>query len=129
MTEAAPESRLLAGEIAVVTGAAQGIGRGVAEVLAAAGATVAVADLDGAGARELASRLPGDCEGFAVDVRSEDAVAELEVSVRERLGIATLLVNNAGVQRTVPTSEMTTEDWDHVIDTNLAGTYRGVSHF
>ncbi|TDW22721.1 SDR family NAD(P)-dependent oxidoreductase [Kribbella kalugense] len=80
----------IAGKVAVVTGAAVGIGRGIAQRLAAAGAPVVVADLDAAGGERTAELIGGSARFVQVDLRDDDAVAEL-MSCQPQI-----LVNNAG---------------------------------
>src|SRR5689334_20216829 len=88
--------------VAIVTGAARGIGAAVAERLGADGMAVACLDIDEAGASATAERLAGlgiEAAGFAADVSDEDAVERVVGEVVERLGAPTVLVNNAGVLR------------------------------
>src|SRR5512145_3099047 len=93
-------SRQIAGQAALVTGAASGMGRATALLFADEGARVAVVDLDGAGAKRVADEIRaagGDAEGFALDVTD---AARIEPVVREvvaRFGRLDVLVNNAGV--------------------------------
>jgi NAD(P)-dependent dehydrogenase (short-subunit alcohol dehydrogenase family) len=96
----------------------------VAATLAREGARVAVADLDGDRARELASELEGDHLGISLDVRSMTSIRSAARTIAERLGTATILFCGAGVQRVKPTIEVSPEDWDFVIDINLGGTFR-----
>lgn len=135
MTEERPSARTLANRTALVTGGTRGIGRAVAAALGAAGARVVLtgtraADAEAA-ARELSSsgagaEFHGDFHGAACDVRSDDSVAALARSVRERLGGLDLLVNNAGVGIYRPTPTLATADFARVVETNLTGAYRVV---
>jgi NAD(P)-dependent dehydrogenase (short-subunit alcohol dehydrogenase family) len=75
----------LQGRVAIVTGAAQGIGRAIAEKLAAEGATVVIADINGAGAEKAAAAIPG-AVGLAIDVSKEDDVRRLVAETVERFG-------------------------------------------
>jgi NAD(P)-dependent dehydrogenase (short-subunit alcohol dehydrogenase family) len=84
----------LEGKIAIVTGAGRGIGRGIAEKLAAEGATVAVTDVNEATAKETAEAIGG--VGIACDVTSREDVAAMVAEVRRRFGRVDVLVNNAG---------------------------------
>ena len=114
----------LAGEVAVVTAAVQGIGEAIARSLAEAGARVAVTYRDQARAELVARSLGEGHAGFALDVRSTASVDEAATAVAERLGEPTILVNNAGVNRIGPTETMSDEDWELVLDVNLTGTFR-----
>jgi NAD(P)-dependent dehydrogenase (short-subunit alcohol dehydrogenase family) len=104
------DSFRLGGRVAVVTGAARGIGACIAATLAERGATVAGADLAATGHR--------------VDVRSAASCAALVAEVVDRYGRLDLLVNNAGVVRRGPAATMSEEDFMAVLDVNLTGTFR-----
>lgn len=115
-------------ETLFVTGGAQGIGLGIARTFAQAGAKVAIADI---AREELEQAVSGLAEitevaGFALDVRDRVAFARVVDAVEERLGPITMLVNNAGVTRLLPLTEMTYGVWDHVMDINLGGVVNGV---
>lgn len=114
----------LAGEVAVVTGAAQGIGEAIARALAGAGAQVAVADLDEVAAARVAASLGEGHAGFALDVRSTASVEAAAAEIAARLGGPTILVNNAGVNRIGPAESFTDADWELVLDVNLSGVFR-----
>jgi 3-oxoacyl-[acyl-carrier protein] reductase len=103
----------LAGRVAVVTGARQGIGRCIAETLAGLGARVAAADL-------AAPDLP-DVLGVAVDVRDEGAVDAAFGTVEAELGTVQILVLNAGVLAIEPFEETSLESWRRTLDVNLTG--------
>ena len=108
--------------VAIVTGAAQGIGRAIAEKLHGEGATVAVADVDREGAERTAESLErGDA--IEVDVSSEDSVRELVDRVLSEHGKIDVLVNNAAIVPFVPWDEVDIEHWRRIIDTNLTGVY------
>ncbi len=111
-----------AGKVAVVTGAARGIGRKVAELLAERGANVAIFDLDGEGARNAASELEKlgvKSLGLAVDVTDEAAVAAAFDEVAAALGAVTILVNNAGIYPHIPLEELDLARLHRVMSVNV----------
>ena len=114
------------GQVALVTGSSRGIGRGVAVALAEAGASVAVTarrhqDLDGILA-EL--RTAGHTAiGVELDVRDTGSIGRAVEQVVQALGPIDILVNNAGMQRLRLALEVTEDDWDAVLDTNLRGAF------
>jgi rhamnulose-1-phosphate aldolase/alcohol dehydrogenase len=109
-----PPPRPLATRVALVTGAASGIGRAVARRLCAEGACVAVADRDAAGAEEVAGELGGSDRAFAVtvDVTSEEQIAAAFREAVLAFGGVDLVVNNAGVSLSKSLAQTTAEDWD-----------------
>jgi rhamnulose-1-phosphate aldolase/alcohol dehydrogenase len=109
-----PPAKPLAGRVALVTGAASGIGRAIALRLAAEGAAVAVADRDVPGAEAVASGLGGPdvAVPVAVDVADEAAVAAAVAEVCATFSGVDLVVNNAGLSISKPLAETTTADWD-----------------
>ena len=112
----------LTGQTAIVTGAATGIGEAIARRLAKAGAAVAVADLNLAGATEVARSIGGDAFPLQIDIaRSESADAAI-ADVIARRGQIDILVNNAGIGgKAAPLWEQTDQDWQHIIGINLMG--------
>jgi 2-hydroxycyclohexanecarboxyl-CoA dehydrogenase len=108
-------------KVAVVTGAGRGIGRAIAEVLAAEGATVVATDVDGASAAETAAALGGDTLGLAVDVASRDSVDTMVAAVREHHGRIDVLVNNAGWDKVGLFVDSDPADWDRILAINLYG--------
>ncbi len=112
----------LENQVAVVTGAGQGLGEGIARRLHSAGARVAVLDLDIERARNIAQAIEG--VAIQVDVSSQPSVEQAHAQVQEQLGDITILVNNAGITgRTVPTWELTEKDFDDVYAVNLKGVF------
>ncbi|HEY6427500.1 MAG TPA: SDR family NAD(P)-dependent oxidoreductase [Acidimicrobiales bacterium] len=112
--------------VAVVTGAASGIGLGVARHLAADGHAVALLDADGDGMRAVADDLSGQghrCVAHQVDVADRGAVERAYASVREQLGPVTIVVTSAGVEAFDPVTEISPERWDRIIAVNLTGTF------
>ena len=118
---------LLENKGAVVTGGSRGIGRAVAEALAAEGATVAVIYAGNTKAAEDTVRIIEEAGGkaFAVqcDVADEAAVTDMVKMVHEKLGTIDVFVNNAGITRDGLLMRMKREDWDAVLNTNLTGVY------
>ena len=112
----------LTGQTAIVTGAAAGIGEAIARRLAKAGAAVAVADLNLAGATAIARSIGGDSFPRQIDI-SRSASANAAVSeVLARRGRIDVLVNNAGIAgKAAPIWEQTDEDWQTVVAVNLLG--------
>jgi NAD(P)-dependent dehydrogenase (short-subunit alcohol dehydrogenase family) len=113
----------LEGKVAVVTGAAQGIGKAIADGLSREGARIVVADLQRA--EEAASAYPHGV-GLTVDVASEDDVARMAEQVLERCGSIDVLVNNAGLYATLamrPFTEIPLEEWNRVMEVNVASMF------
>ncbi len=105
--------------IAIVTGAGRGIGRGIAEKLAAEGATVVVTDIDGATAKETADAVGG--VDIRTDVTDRESVEAMVEQVRQRFGRIDVLVNNAGWDTAGPFVDSDPADWDRIIAINLYG--------
>ncbi len=109
--------------IALVTGAAQGIGYACAEALATDGYAVVLADVDAAGAQHAATRLAGDARAVACDVADPAQVEHLFSEVERELGPVSVLVNNAGIARPGEFLETSVEDFRAVLEVNLIGTF------
>ena len=109
----------LDGKIAIVTGAGQGIGRGIAEKLAAEGATVVVTDVNEQTAKEAAEAVGG--VGIHADVTSRESVEAMVEQVQAQFGRIDVLVNNAGWGKVGPFVDSDPADWDRVIAINLYG--------
>jgi NAD(P)-dependent dehydrogenase (short-subunit alcohol dehydrogenase family) len=113
----------LEGRVAIVTGAAQGIGRSIAEGLAAQGARIVVADLQGA--EEAAQAFP-DGVGLTVDVADETATQRMAADTLERCGQIDILVNNAGLYASLamrPFDQIPLDEWRRVMDVNVASMF------
>ena len=116
----------LEGRVAVVTGAAQGIGAACAERLASDGATVALWDVDEARGAALAASLRqrGHCAEFMrCDVSNADDVHGALAATQQRCGVVDALVNNAGIFKAADFLDITEADWDAVLDVNLKGAF------
>ncbi len=117
----------LADKIAIVTGAASGLGRGIAERFVAEGANVAIADLNAdaanATARQLSAKGPGKAMGIAMDVTNEAAVNAGVASVVAQWGGVDILVSNAGVQIVHKLEEYPFEDWKKMLAIHLDGAF------
>jgi 3-oxoacyl-[acyl-carrier protein] reductase len=116
----------LQGRIALVTGAAQGIGRACALELAKAGATLALADINEVKLAQVAAEieaLGGTAAAFRLDVSSQESIEAGAKAVLERFGKVEVLVNNAGITRDALMMSMKRADWDLVLAINLTGPF------
>ena len=116
----------MSGRVALVTGAASGIGLGVANRLAADGIPVALLDRDGDGVAQAAGALTGagrSAVGHAVDVADREALERVFADVRQALGPITILVTSAGIESFDAVADITPEKWDRILAVNLTGTF------
>jgi meso-butanediol dehydrogenase / (S,S)-butanediol dehydrogenase / diacetyl reductase len=123
------------GKTVIVTGAARGIGRGIAQTFRRAGAQVVVADLGGLvparswvyemSAADQLQKTAGELDAFAVETDVTDAAScrALVAAARERFGHVDVLVNNAGVVRIGPLEDYDEESWDRTFDVNVKGVF------
>jgi NAD(P)-dependent dehydrogenase (short-subunit alcohol dehydrogenase family) len=132
MTQTVDSDVIGPGRVAVVTGAASGIGRALAEAFAAAGSAVVVADLDGAEAELVAKHLQATGASaipVEVDVTDPAAVDRLAATTLAELGRVDVLCNNAGVSTFNLMRDQTLDDWRWVLGVNLWGVLHGLQTF
>jgi NAD(P)-dependent dehydrogenase (short-subunit alcohol dehydrogenase family) len=116
-------------KVALVTGAASGIGRATAELFARGGARVVASDLDAGRGAEVVAAIEGDAAFVAADVRDDDALRGLVAQVVERHGRLDCAANCAGVGGGhATTHEYADDDWDRIVDINLRGIWLATRH-
>jgi NAD(P)-dependent dehydrogenase (short-subunit alcohol dehydrogenase family) len=116
----------LNGRVALVTGAASGLGQATARALARAGCAVACVDVNAAGAEQTAAELRADgatCAALPCDVSDAEAVFATVGAAAERLGRLDIVVSCAAIDHTLSVDELTVEQWDKVIGVNLRGPF------
>jgi 2-deoxy-D-gluconate 3-dehydrogenase len=110
----------LDGKVAIVTGAARGLGQGMAIGLAEAGADVVLVDiLDMSESRKQIENLGRRCEAVTADLSNKDSVEQIINKTLEVMGSIDILVNNAGIIRRAPLVEFSEKDWDDVMNINI----------
>jgi len=117
----------LKGRTAIVTGASKGIGRGIARRLGDAGLNVLVVSRTAADAEAVAAEIGSNASAFAADVTNPDACAGMAEAAVQRYGGIDILCANAGIFPSAKLGEMTAADFEHVLRTNLTGTFLSVS--
>jgi NAD(P)-dependent dehydrogenase (short-subunit alcohol dehydrogenase family) len=123
----------VAGKKAFITGAAQGLGAAAARMLSAEGAKVALADINHAGAQDMANEInaahgKGTAFAFPLDVTQEDQWIESLASADEAMGGISVLVNNAGISRGGNIEELSFENWKLVMSVNVDSVFLGTKH-
>jgi NAD(P)-dependent dehydrogenase (short-subunit alcohol dehydrogenase family) len=117
----------LDGKTAIITGGNRGIGRGISEAFAEAGANVVIANRDAAGgvaaAEEIAEQTGAATLAVQTDITEESEAKELVDATVERFGTVDVLVNNAGITNNTPAEQMMEEDWRSVMEINLDGMF------
>ena len=130
---AAPPDRLLAGRVAVVTGAAQGIGRCIAQRLADHGADVALLDLDESQTKAVAAEVAGSTGrrtlGLSVDVTDAARLRAVADQISSELGVADVVVPNAGIMLLKPALEISPVEFESVLRVNLLGAFQTATEF
>lgn len=119
----------LAGRTVIVTGASKGIGKGIAQVFARSGAKVAVVSRNLGEAEATAATLTGSggtAKGFAADVSLQEDVEALATAVAAEFGGIDILCSNAGIFPQAKIEDLSVEEWDHVMATNLKGTFLSI---
>lgn len=117
-------SDVLAGEVALVTGASRGIGAAIAATLAASGARVIGTATSQGGADGISSALGSSGRGAVLNIADDESVQTLIKDIQANEGAPSILVNNAGITRDNLLLRMKPEEWDDVLSTNLTGTFR-----
>ena len=120
------DDRMAAHRVAVVTGGGRGIGAAIVRRLAADGYAIAIGDYLADEASAMAAALTAEGKtafGVGCDVRRLPDIADLFAKAKAGLGVPTVLVNNAGIYPNHPALEMTEENWDQVLNTNLKGSF------
>ena len=117
----------LEGKVAVVTGGASGIGKGIAEALKDQGVELVIADIEDGALQRTAKEL--GATGIQTDVSSAESVGALATEVVERFGTAHVLVNNAGIGPMGRIADLTLDDWKWMVGVNLWGVIHGIHAF
>jgi len=117
-------SNQLDGEVALVTGASRGIGKAIAEKLAANGATVIGTATTDSGAEKISEYLGASGKGMCLNVTDPDSIADVIKTITSDYGDVSILVNNAGITRDNLLMMMKDDQWDDIIQTNLTSIYR-----
>jgi 3-oxoacyl-[acyl-carrier protein] reductase len=117
-------SNILAGRVALVSGASRGIGAAIASTLASAGATVVGTATSEGGANAIGEALGNGGRGLVLDIADDESVLAAFKDIQGAEGAPTIVVNNAGITRDNLLLRMKAEEWDDVLATNLTGAFR-----
>jgi NAD(P)-dependent dehydrogenase (short-subunit alcohol dehydrogenase family) len=120
----------LDGRTAIVTGGASGIGKAIAQLFLEEGAAVTIADINASALRDAVAELSaiGDCDGVVGDVRSMTDAGRIVSAAVEKHGRLDILVCNAGIASVMPLEQLTEDEWDAVLDTNIKGMFTMTKH-
>ena len=120
----------LDGRTAIITGGASGIGRAIAQLFLEEGAAVTIADINESALAQAVSELSahGDCAGVVGDVRSMNDAERIVTSAVQRHGRLDILVCNAGITSVMPLEQLTEDEWDAVLNTNIKGMFTMTKH-
>jgi NAD(P)-dependent dehydrogenase (short-subunit alcohol dehydrogenase family) len=124
--KAKPDGKMLEGKVAMVTGAARGMGKAIATRLSGAGAKLVIADIDHTGAKAMAEGLAlatGDAVAVSLDVTDEKSVQAMVAMAMEAYGRVDILVNNAGILFRTRFPKITLKEWRATMDVNLDGVF------
>lgn len=113
----------LTGKLAVITGAASGIGAAIADAFAAKGVRLALVDLDGDAVRAKADRWADNAHGFACNVADASSVAQTAAAIEQAVGTPDILINCAGIVDLAPAEDLSLNAWQRTIDVNLTGSF------
>ncbi|ALX50399.1 3-oxoacyl-ACP reductase FabG [Lentibacillus amyloliquefaciens] len=116
----------LSGKVAMVTGAARGLGKGIAEKLGKEGAQVVIVDLNEEACKEAVDSFREEgyrATSYTVNIANEDEVTKLFNNVTDEFGKIDILVNNAGINKDGTLHKMSVDQWQQVLDVNLTGTF------
>ncbi len=120
------QAQNLSGKTALITGASKGLGKAMAQALAAAGATVALVSRDASKLNDVKAEITtqgGNAEVFTADVSKESQVDQLEKEISAKLGKVQILINNAGINIRKNLTDFSLEEWQSVLNTNLTSVF------